>query len=356
MNRNNYSMIIVSKPSTDYTAGELAGSVPAHLIACKLNKKVFWFCKMNPIYGIMDSDIDIFQEMINKIINKEKGVEIGKSYKGVRLNQYGYFYDGYIKQIAWRFKLEQIFYGNYFNEHREKEKEYLKYFSFRDVYLHWKPKEYHQDHFWFLISDIKKIVNPIGKKERKTGADIFPGFKYQNRPLTISHFHRSVLFCPVVSKKCNQTKFVKAEDEIDTFLKQLFLKKSKDKTLRERAIQLLFAITLWDKYDNWTPILEENLPSKKRPDIIFKEGTKNIVVVEIKRGDENPVDQLDGYIKELKKLKKKKYHDKNFRGLIICGEITKEIENDARKKRYPIDMIQYEVSLKFEKEKSNKKK
>jgi hypothetical protein len=344
-----YSLIIGAKSSKYHSAGWLAGSIPAHLISCQLNGKVFWFCPAQFVRGTKKIDREKFREMIDKILSGE--LSIGTSYKGLKLNNYGYFLDFALSAVAWRFKLLRIFPGYYFKQNKQEEKKYHKYFSFREVYKHYTKKE-SENSYWFLISDIEKIIQPISLIG-ENGKYHLKGFKYGDKALFTHHFRwGGIVFSPKIPEGCNITKKVKATDEIDTYLKQFFLTELKDKNLLERAIQQAFAITLMDEYKNWTPVMEEKLSNEKRPDIIFREGKRNIVVVEIKRGDENPVDQLDDYIKE----SKKRYRNKNLKGLIICGDITNDIKKDAGKKRYPIDMIQYEVPIKFEKKISNKKK
>lgn len=342
MDAKTYSLIIFAKPRKDYGIGWLAGSVLAHRIYCNLpdKGKVFWFCPVQ-YRGINNYDAENFKEMMELILNNK--LKIGNNYKDIRLNNYGYFYDGGTEQVLWRYNLEKIFHGDYFKENSKEIERYEKYFGFRDEYLKYS-KKYSKKCLWFLISDIQKIVNPIEKKLTEKGKYVLPGFKYGKKRLFTYHFtHGGVVFSPSVPKECNiTTPETNIKKDIDSYLKQFFLTKLPNENLREKAIQQAFALTLMQN-ENWTLELEVKLPNKKRPDIIFEDERGDIVVVEIKRGDENPVDQLKGYVNKIKKQKPRK----RVKGLIICGDITDEIMNDSKKQKFDIDLIKYNVSIGF---------
>ena len=166
-----------------------------------------------------------------------------------------------------------------------------------------------------------------------------PGFKYNDRQLLTNHFiYGGAIFVHSIPEACNETIKVKAEDEIGSYLKQFFLKKLPDKNLRERAIQQAFAITLMKKFRNWTLTMEDKLESG-RPDIIFRNEDGTLIVVEIKREDNDPVSQLRRYIEELRVK-----HEK-IRGMIVCGRKTRELEEKARSEGF--EVIEYSISIKF---------
>lgn len=343
MSETTYSLILGAFPSKDYSVGWLAGSIPAHLIACKLNGKVFWYCPVQFGRGVKGSDREIFKEMIEKILREE--IKVGESYKDLKLNEYGYFYDADFSQVLWRFRLERIFQGNHFNEKPEEKKKYEKYFSFREVYLKGKIES---DEHWFLISDIQKIVKPIEKVQIEKGKYALPGFKYDDKQLITNHFaYGGAVFSHNIPETCNETILVKAEDEIDSYLKQFFLTKLPDKNLREKVIQQAFAVTLMNKFKNWSLTMEDKLQSG-RPDIIFKDENGALVVVEIKRADnDDPITQLKEYVNELRVKYEK------IRGLVVCGKKTKELMKKANNQDFNVDVIEYSISINFHKTTAN---
>ncbi len=341
MNEKTYSLILAAKPNKNYTAGWLAGSVSAHLIACELNGKVFWFCPVQLGRGVKDSDKDIFKRMINKIVREK--IKVGKSYDGLKLSRYGYFYDADFSQVSWRFELEKIFQGNHFNDKPKEKEDYKEYFAFRDVYLEYEKKDA-ENCYWFLISNIQKIKNPIKKTKIGSGTYKLPGFKFNNGVLLTVHFRwGGAVFVHAIPEACHKTEEVKAEDEIDSYLKQFFLTKLPKKNLREKAIQQAFAINLMNqKFPNWSLTMEDKLKSGKRTDILFRDENGALVVVEIKRGNnDDPVTQLKNYIDELKTKHKKE----NIRGIVICGNKTPELEEKAKKEGFEI--IEYSISVNF---------
>lgn len=336
MNETKYSLILGAFPNRDYSAGWLAGSIPAHLIACELNGKVFWYCPVQFGRGVREADREIFKEMIDKILQGE--IKVGESCKGLKLNKHGYFYDDYFSQVLWRFKLERILKGNHFNEKPEEKEKYKKYFSFREVYLKGKIESYE---FWFLISDIQKIAKPIEREKIGKGKYALPAFRYNEGQLLTAHLMWNAVFVHHIPEACNETIQVKAIDEIDSYLKQFFLTKLPDKNLREKAIQQAFAITLMSKFKNWSLTMEDKLQSG-RPDIIFKDENGALVVVEIKRADnDDPVAQLKNYVDELRAKYKK------IRGLVICGKKTRELMKKANNQDFDVDIIEYSLSINF---------
>lgn len=71
----------------------------------------------------------------------------------------------------------------------------------------------------------------MGNKER----DLF----------TYDFAYGGAIFVHSVPKQCEKDTYkVKAEEEIDSYLKQFFLTKLPDQTLREKAIKQAFAISL----------------------------------------------------------------------------------------------------------------
>lgn len=336
MSEKTYSLILAAFPRKDYSAGWLAGNIPAHLIACELKGKIFWYCPVQFRRGVREPDSEIFKEMIDKILCGE--IEVGESYKDLKLNKHGYFYDDYFKQVLWRFRLERIFRGNHFNERPEEKRKYEKYFSFREVYLKGVIKSHE---YWFLISHIQKIVKPIEREEIEKGKYKLPGFKYGDGQLLTNHFTWNAVFVPTIPETCNDTIEVKAEDEIDSYLKQFFLTKLPDKNLREKAIQQAFAINLMKKFGNWSLTMEDKLQSG-RPDILFKDENGTLVVVEIKRADnDDPVAQLKKYIDELRVKYEK------IRGLVVCGKETIELKKKAQNQDFDVEVIEYSISINF---------
>jgi hypothetical protein len=333
-----YSLLLGASLNTDYSAGWLAGSIPAHLISCELYGKIFWFCPVQFGRGPIEGDKGIFKELIEKIINSE--LKIGDVYKGLKLDKYGYFFDNDSQEVAWRFKLEQIFSGNYFKKHPNEQIKYEKYFSFREVYLDYSEKD-SANCYWFLLSDIQQMKNPMKSSDKKiAGGYEIPGFKYADRNLSTHDFIYSAVFVSDIPETCKITKIVKAEDEINDHLKQFLLLKMPEKTLREKVIQNAFAVMLMTKYKNWTLTLEEKLGSGTRPDILFRDEKGSLVVVEIKKSDnDDPVTQLKGYIDELKAK------HSNIRGIIICGKISEDLKEKAKKEKF--DIIEYSISIGF---------
>ncbi len=191
-----------------------------------------------------------------------------------------------------------------------------------------------------MISDIEKIITPIETVNIEKGKYKLPGFRYNGRQLLTNHFrYGGITFVHTVPKECNNIIKVNAEDEADYYLKQFFLTRLPEKNLQERAIQQAFAINLMKKFRNWSLTMEQKLKSG-RPDILFTDSDGTLVVVEIKRADnDDPVSQLERYINELKREHKK------IRGLVICGKKTKDLEKAAKEKNFEI--IEYSVSINF---------
>lgn len=203
-------MILAAVPNKDHAAGWRAGSIPAHLMACEQSGdgKVFWYCPVQFGRGVRYSDREIFKEMIDRILSGE--MKIGELYRGLKLNEYGYFYDASYSQVSWRFRLERIFQGNHFNENPKEKEKYKKYFSFREVYLNGEAKSYE---YWFLISDIQKIQKPIETVKIEKGKYALPGFKYDDRQLLTIHFQfGGAVFVPVIPQACDETIKVKAKE------------------------------------------------------------------------------------------------------------------------------------------------
>ena len=336
MRDTNYSLMLGAFPSKNYSAGWLAGSIPAHLISCELNDKVFWYCPVQFGRGIRASDRELFKEMISKILQGE--IKVGEPYNGLKLNKYGYFYDYNFSQVLWRFRLEKILKGNHFNENPEEKEKCKKYFSFRTVYLNGKIESYE---YWFLISDIQRITKPIERERVEKRKYVLPVFKYNDARLLTAHLMWNAVFVQQIPEACNETIQVRAIDEIDVYLKQFFLTKLPDKNLREKAIQQAFAIHLMKKFKNWSLTMEDKLQSG-RPDIIFKDENGALVVVEIKRADnDDPVAQLKKYVDELSSRYEK------IRGLVICGKKTRELMEKAKNQDFDVDIIEYSVSINF---------
>jgi len=336
-----YSLLLAAMPSKDYSAGWLAGSMPAHLISCKLNKKVFWFAPTHLGNGVNEEDRPTFKELIDKISKND--VKVGDTYKGIKLDKYGYVYDGSLQKVLWRFRLERIFSDEDF---RKVQQEYKKYLSFREVYLKNSKKD-NKDSYWFLMSDIRKIVKPVPAEKYPKNKLIIPNLKIyvgseECKLFTTNWEYGGVIFIhdPVPDSLKNAEK-TNAGDEIDSYLKDFFLKKLPGKQLKERVIQQAFAINLMTKYNNnWTLVMEKRLKSKRRPDILFMDKDGTLIVVEIKRDeDDDSVPQLKRYINELKKE-----HPK-IRGVIVCGKITDNLEKLAKKENF--ELIKYSISITF---------
>ena len=185
------------------------------------------------------------------------------------------------------------------------------------------------------ISEIEKIKYPISRKKMKKKEIRYelPGFKYKNSSLLTMHLRRGV-FVRLV--KSPETIKVKAEDEINSYLKELFLTQL---NLRERTVQQAFAINLMKYNRNWTLVMEEKLESG-RPDVIFRDNEGYTIVVEIGREKgEDAVKQLKKYIEELKAKYEK------IRGIIICSERTPELQAKASKEQFEI--MDYSISIDF---------
>ena len=225
-----------------------------------------------------------------------------------------------------------------FRRNPEKRETYGKYFGFRDVYLEHEEAE-SRSCCWFLLSDIRKIDAPIHARKVGKNAYELPGFRYDNGRLFTYHFiYGGAVFVHSVPESCNRTVLVRAEDEIDSYLKEFFLTKLSEKNLRERAIQQAFAIRLM-RSRNWSLKMEEPLRSKRRPDIVFVDENNRLVAVEIKRDDnDDPVTQLRSYIDELKVR-----HGKKIRGLVVCGRKTEELEASARREGF--ELLEYSISI-----------
>jgi Holliday junction resolvase-like predicted endonuclease len=339
MSVKTYTLIIGAIPNKNYSAGWLAGSVVAHNIYCEKNGKVFWACPLK-YRGISNEDKHSFKELIEKISNNQ--IKVGDVYKNIKLNKKGYFYDGDENAVLWCFDIEGIFLDETFRTGiNNKLKRYKKFVGFREIQLTYSVKE----RAWFLISSIQQLKSSFNRVKEKSTTYKIPGFKLYTRSKktvlrTYDFMHGGPVFVfemPSINKY--DLIDIKSTDISDKYLKQFFLTKLPDKNLRERAIQLAFAWNLMEKHGNWTLTMEKKLKIG-RPDILFTEEDGTLVVVEIKRADnDDPASQLEKYINELKRKHKK------IRGLIICGKKTKELEKIAKEKKFEI--IEYSISINF---------
>jgi hypothetical protein len=344
-----YSLILFATPNTAYTAGWLAGSIPAHLIASELNRGegddgVFWECPVQFGRGVRESDRAAFKELMNEILDGK--IEVDMPYKGIKLSRYGYFYDGSLSRVAWRFNLKRVFRGNHFNEDPSEKERFSKCFSFRDVYLNFNEKK-NKGRCWFLISNIQRIEEPSPTISEGGGKYRLDGFKYADRSLLTSDFrYGGAVFTSQVPENCNNVRQVSAIGEIDTYLKQFFLTKLPEQNLRERVIQQAFAISLMQERKNWTLAMEQQLDGRskdrRRTDIIFKDENGDMVAVEIKRANnDDPVSQLKEYIDKLEKK-----YEKRPKGIVIVGRADDELK--ARAKKEGFELLEYHVALKFD--------
>jgi len=351
MNIKTYTLIVGAIPYKYYSAGWLAGSVIAHKIYCGgKDGKVFWACPLK-YRGISKEDKNTFKELIEKISSGE--IKVGDVYKNIKLNKTGYFYDGDEDAVLWRFSIEVIFTDEDFRKGirngLKDYRNYRKYVGFREIQLTGKVEKRRA---WFLISNILRLKSPFKReKEKNTTYYKIPGFKLytENKKKTLRTYdfmHGGPVFIlemPDIKKE--DLEDIKPADISDRYLKDIFLTTLPNKNLKERAIQLAFALNLMEKHKNWTLTMEDKLKSG-RPDILFKEKNGTLVVVEIKRTDnDKPVSQLDKYINELKRNNKLKRKHKKIRGIVICGRKTRELEKAAKQKNF--EVIEYSLSINF---------
>jgi hypothetical protein len=249
-NPRKYTLILGACPKR---LGEnwLVGSVIAHLVQCETSGKAFWLCPFR-MRGVREED-------------KNR----------LTFSKNAFFYDALEGKISWKFKVEKDFDGNHFSDSNERKK-YKRYFGFRERSFEY-GKKWLQDRRWFLISNIQKLKRPFNKTPRGH----FPDFRVytygKEKPLRVSDFEHNTVFAfkaPEVREK--DLEKVLSDDLLDRYLKQFFLIKSPNKTLREWAIQSAFALKLMKekKWDFWP---EKPVGGKRgRIDVLFKEKKKGI--------------------------------------------------------------------------------
>lgn len=330
--KSKYSLILGALPRNDYyLAGWLAGSVIAHKIYCDQWGKVFWVCPLK-LVGIRPEDKKLIQE--------------GKAL-GSLIEDYGFFYDGKDEAISWMFDIETILTDQEIHSKSPKTlSKYRKYIGFRQVYF----DEPDDSFCWVLIKNIRRIGSPYQKKlVQKTQYQI-PSFKRavgnEVRTITTQDFMQGGAVFSCEYPKHDKIKIIDyhANTVTDLYLKELFLSKDISARLKEHAVQLAFALKLMQD-NKWSLVMEKQLQNKERIDMLFKEGN-DLVAVEIKRSDnDDPVNQLKGYIRQLRKNRTIANKYGRIKGVVLCGRASSEMKAQAKKEGFKL--MQYSLCMEF---------